>query len=68
MALRSATGEEPLAFEHGFFIGQLPDADVHQGVLPPGGPFVVVGYDADDHVVVRLDLGRSIRKANGGSS
>jgi hypothetical protein len=68
MGFRTAAGEEPLAFEHGFFIGQLPDGDVHAGELPPGGPFLIVGYAADGHVVARLDVEKTIGKASGGSS
>ena len=68
MGFRSAAGEVPLAFENGFFIGQLPDGDVHAGVLPSGGPFVIVGYGVDGKVVASLDVEKTIRRASGGGS
>jgi hypothetical protein len=55
--LRSASGAVPLSLGRGWFIGQLPAGGV-TGQLPPGGPFVVVGFDARGKEVARLSLDR----------
>ena len=55
-AAPGATGSLPLAYAHGWFLAQLPSRSSTLDELPPGGPFVVVGYDTRGAVVERLDL------------
>jgi hypothetical protein len=53
--LRSARGSTELPFRNGYFLGQLPEGG-SPGKLPPGGPFVVVGYDRAGSEVGTIDL------------
>jgi hypothetical protein len=53
--LRSGSGSTRLPFGNGYFLGQLPDGG-SPGKLPPGGPYAVVGYDADGKEIGRIDL------------
>jgi len=56
LELRSPTGRLPLAYSHGWFLGQLPPRSSSASDLPQGGPYVVVGYDSQGTAVERLDL------------
>lgn len=60
LELRSAVGVLPLAYEHGWFLGQLPSS-TSSSELPQGGPYVVVGYDSQGKAVAHLDLQRALQ-------
>jgi hypothetical protein len=55
LELTSARGQVPLAFENHWFVAKFPPGGaLHE--LPPGGPYALVAYDADDREVTRIDL------------
>lgn len=57
LELRSANGSLPLAYDNGWFLGQLPSSSSSTGELPPGGPYVLVGYDSQSTEIARVGLG-----------
>jgi hypothetical protein len=61
VVLRTPAGEEELAYGNGFYLAQLPNSAA-SGRLPPGGPYVIVAYDAGGREVARLDLADWLRK------
>jgi hypothetical protein len=60
--LRSGSGSTKLAFGNGHFLGQLPEGG-SPGKLPPGGPYAVVGYNADGKEIGRIDLQEFLTRA-----
>ena len=56
LELRSANGSLPLAYDNGWFLGQLPSSSSSTEELPPGGPYVVVGYDNQGTEIARVGL------------
>jgi hypothetical protein len=62
LELTSAKGQVPLAYDNHWFVAQFPQGGaLHE--LPPGGPYALVGYDADGHEVARVDLQKALRGA-----
>jgi hypothetical protein len=62
LELTSAKGPVPLAFENHWFVAQFPAGGVlHE--LPLGGPYVLVGLDAEGHEVARIDLQKALNRA-----
>ncbi len=55
LELMSATGALPLAYDHGWFLAQLPTSG-SANELPGGGPYVVTGYDDQRNEILQLDL------------
>lgn len=64
VALDSASGTTELPLRNGWFIGQLPEGAPPGRLLPPGGPFVLVGSAADGTVVARSSLEELARQAS----
>lgn len=61
VVLTSASGAATLPLGHGWFVGLLP-AGPRVG-LPPGRPFVLVGYRADGAAVARSSIDELVEKA-----
>jgi hypothetical protein len=61
LELRSATGKIPLGYGHDWFLAELPGTSNTASELPPGGPYVLVGYDSDGNEVARVDLAHPLR-------
>jgi hypothetical protein len=59
LALRSANGSAPLAYNNGWFIGELPTSS-SSDALAPGGPYVIVGSDSHGTAVAQLDLQKTL--------
>jgi len=55
VTLRTPAGETEIAYSSGFFLVQLPNS-TSSGALPPGGPYVVVAYDAAGNEVATEKL------------
>jgi hypothetical protein len=60
--LRSGSASTELPFSNGYFLGQLPEGG-SPGKLPPGGPYAVVGYNAADREIGRIDLQEFLTRA-----
>jgi hypothetical protein len=60
--LRSGSSSTKLPFSNGYFLGQLPEGG-SPGKLPPGGPYAVAGYNADDKEIGRIDLQQFLSRA-----
>jgi len=65
LEIQSDAGSFPLAFSHGWFLGQLPGSsstsDLPRRDLAQRGQYVVVGYDSKGKAVERLDLRQAFR-------
>lgn len=61
LELDSPAGSAVLPLAEGLFVGSLPPAAA--GELPPGGPYVLVGFDEVGSEVARLDLGALLEQA-----
>lgn len=53
LEFRWATGSVPLAYDNGWFLGELPVSSE----LAAEGPYLVVGYDTHGTVVAQRDIG-----------
>ena len=58
MEIRSDAGTLPLAYSHGWFLGQLPPSSSWN--LPQPGQYVVVGYDSQGKAVERRDVRQAL--------
>ena len=58
MEIRSDAGTLPLAYSHGWFLGQLPPSSSWN--LPQRGQYVVVGYDSQGKAVERRDVRQAL--------
>jgi hypothetical protein len=60
LEIQSDAESFPLAYSHGWFLGQLPGSsstsDLPQRDLAPPGQYVIVGYDSTGTAIERLDL------------
>lgn len=62
VVLRSGSGSTVLPLRNGWFVAQLPEGS-HAGRLPPGGPFVLIGYSSDGAIVARQSIEQLVRQA-----
>jgi hypothetical protein len=56
LGLRSAAGTVPLAYDNGWFLGQLARTSTASDKLAPGGPYFIVGSDSGGTTVAQVDL------------
>jgi hypothetical protein len=61
VTLRTKTGESTVPFENGYYLTQLENSNA-SGELPPGGPYVLFGYDSAGTVVATQDLQQLMAK------
>ncbi len=59
LEIRSDAGSLPLAFSHGWFLGQLPPSS-YEASLPQRGQYVLVGYDSQGQAIERRDLRQAL--------
>lgn len=62
---RSANGSTPLAYNSGWYIGQLPSSTTSSELAPPGGQYAVVGYDSKGVVAGKFDLVKTFGELDG---
>jgi hypothetical protein len=61
VTLRTKTEESAVPFANGYYLTQLENSTASDA-LPPGGPYVLVGYDSAGNVVAKQDLQQLIAK------
>jgi hypothetical protein len=65
LELQAGPRTTPLAFANNHFIGWFPPRGRSPGVLPPGGPYLLVAYSIADREVATVDIQKAMDRAMG---